>query len=91
MELRDGAQPGEPAMQVEKNIPSRATRSNAGVFTNRLPAKLVWANDWSSLMANSMLGRLAGSAFSREQPPAWIAARATDDPMINRYMQSQYN
>ena len=61
MELREGAQPGDPAMQFEKYTPSDAILSNAGVFTKSHPAKLVCAKDWSSLMAKRMLGRLAES------------------------------
>jgi hypothetical protein len=57
MVLLDGAHPGEPAMQLLKQTPSLATRSKAGVLTNFDPAKPVWEKDWSSLMANSILGR----------------------------------
>jgi hypothetical protein len=61
--LRDGAQPGDPAMQLLKYTPSFATRSKAGVEINLQPAKLVCAKDWSSEIANKILGRLSGSSF----------------------------
>jgi len=60
MELLEGAQPGDPAIQLLKYTPSEAIRSNAGVFTKVQPAKLVCAKDWSSLMAKRIFGRLPG-------------------------------
>ena len=56
MVLLEGAQPGDPAIQLLKYMPSLATRSNAGVLMNSQPAKLVCAKDWSSLMAKRMFG-----------------------------------
>jgi hypothetical protein len=72
MELLEGAQPGEPAKQLVKQTPLRATLSKAGVFTKVHPAKLVWANDWSSLMAKRMWGR----SFP-------FCARASGDPLTS--------
>jgi hypothetical protein len=37
--------------------PSRATRSNAGVFTHVVPYALACGNDWSSEIAKRIFGR----------------------------------
>ena len=55
-------------MQLVKYNPFLATLSNAGVFTNLHPAKLVWAKDWSSLIAIRIFGLIFTDASFIDVP-----------------------